>query len=448
MSSLSVLTDPTVAIIFETSPLGLGHLRVTDALYHGLPKTASPILFGAQAPKSSALYRFASVHRSTRAVLEMLQLPPLDRPVAFIGRQVLTHQTKEVYDALKRILNERFTVPQTVLLVATHAIHAHPLGAIKEQLMRELGIKVLLVVQVTDDSPQAIWYVPGADMIFVPSEYTKDKLKAYAIKARLPYVRIVVTPYPISPLLTEEMTEHMISQRKAQLNPHAESITHVAVPISGAAVGTEYAETFIQSLHQEDNRFKFHIIAREAEFTQLFIQRMRDLSYAELLTSLHERTTIDNYEKLYKEHTIALELTKPSEQTFKVLAHPKHRGGVVMLFAAPVGGQEYDNVRFLHTHGLVPTEHESKMLWEKAENGEGLENGDILHKAEHWRGILLPHKSETAAKFTHWCLKQRIFSHMLRYSQELKNGEVRPDGVAQFWEHVSSLVTQGAAKKV
>jgi hypothetical protein len=156
MAPLTLLTDPTLAIIFETSPLGLGHLRVTDALYHGLPKTASPILFGAQAPKSSALYRFASVHRSTRAVLEMLQLPPLDKPVAAIGRQILRRQTKDVYLQLKRILNERFTVPQTVLLVATHAIHAHPLGTIKEKLSRELGIKVFLVVQVTDDSPQAI----------------------------------------------------------------------------------------------------------------------------------------------------------------------------------------------------------------------------------------------------------------------------------------------------
>lgn len=448
MSALSVLTDPSVAVIFETSPLGLGHLRVTDALYHGLPKTASPILFGAQAPRSSALYRFASVHRSTRTVLEMLQLPPLDRPVAFIGRQVLRHQTKEVYDALKRILNERFTVPQTVLLVATHAIHAHPLGAIKERLMRELGIKVFLVVQVTDDSPQAIWYVPGADMIFVPSAYTKEKLKSYAMKARLPYVRIVVTPYPISPLLTEEMTEHMISQRKAQLNPHTESTTHVAVPISGAAVGTEYAEAFIQSLHQEDDRFRFHIVAREAEFTQLFIQRMRDLPYIELLTSMHERTTIDNYEKLYKEHTIALEVTKPSEQTFKVLAHPKHRGGVVMLFTAPVGGQEYDNVRFLHTHGLIPTEHENKQLWQKAQSGEGLENGDLLHKAEHWRGILLPDKPDAAAKFTQWCLKHKLFSHMLRYSQEVKNEEVQSDGVEQFWNHVAALVAQGSEKNV
>lgn len=447
MSAFSVLTDPSVAIIFETSPLGLGHLRVTDALYHGLPKTASPILFGAQAPKSSALYRFASVHWSTRAVLEMLQLPPLDKPVAAIGRQILSHQTKDVHNALKRILNERFTVPQTVLLVATHAVHAHPLGAIKERLSRELGIKVFLVVQVTDDSPQAIWYVPGADLIFVPSAYTKDKLKSYAIKAHLPYVRIVVTPYPISPLLSEELTEHMVSQRKSQLNPHTESAIHVAVPISGAAVGTGYTESFVQSLHKQDDRYMFHIVAREAAFTQDFVQRMRDLPYTDLLTSIHERTTIDNYEKMYKEHTIALELTKPSEQTFKVLADPKKRGGVVMLFAAPVGGQEYDNVRFLRTHGLVPTEHESTLLWQKAKHDEALENGDILHKSEHWRGVLLPHDPEDAAKFTHWCLKRKIFSHMLRYSQEIKNKEVQANGVEQFWNHVADLLAQKVPQK-
>ena len=439
MTQLQVLVDPEMAIIFETSPLGLGHLRVTDALYHGLPKTASPILFGAQAPASSAMYRFASVHKSTRTVLEMLQLPPLDQPVAAIGRTILRHQTKDLYSQLKRILNERFTVPKSVLLVATHAIHAHPLGAVKEKLSRELGIKAFLVVQVTDDSPQAIWYVTDADMIFVPSEYTKEKLQAYAKKARLPEVPIVVTAYPVSPLLTEEMSEHMVSQRKEQLREGSESTTHVSVPVPGAAVGTDFMATFVQTLHQKSQRYHFHIVAREAPFTQKFVQTMTELPYVTLSVSSHERATIDNYEKVFKEHNIALELTKPSEQAFKVLAQPKDQGGSLLLFSHPVGGQEYDNVRFLHTHGFVPTDHESQALWDKSQTGEHVPE-EILRKVISWRGLLLPEDPEASAVFTDWCLREGIFTKMMEYKLDQKRPEVQSNGVEQFWNHVADLV--------
>lgn len=439
MSSIRSLTDPEMAIIFETSPLGLGHLRVTDALYHGLPKTASPILFGAQAPKSSAMYRFASVHRSTRTMLEMLQLPPLDQPVAAIGRTILRHQTKDLYNQLKRILNERFTVPKSVLFVATHAIHAHPLGAVKEKLSRELGIKAYLVVQVTDDSPQAIWYVTDADMIFVPSVYTKEKLQAYAKKAKLPEVSIVVTAYPVSPLLTEEMSEHMVAQRKEQLRAGSESTIHISVPVPGAAVGTDFMATFVQTLHQRSQRYYFHIVAREAPFTQKFVQTMKELPYVTLTVSSHERATIDNYEKVFKEHTISIELTKPSEQAFKVLAEPKHRGGALLLFSHPVGGQEYDNVRFLHTHGYVPTDHESQILWKKSQTGEHIAD-DILRKANSWRGLLLPEDPEASAVFVDWCLHEGIFTHMMEYKQSQTRPEVQSNGVEQFWNHVADLV--------
>jgi hypothetical protein len=440
MASLSALTDPEIAIIFETSPLGLGHLRVTDALYHGLPKNASPILFGTQAPRSSALYRFASVHRSTRTVLEMLQLPPLDKPVAAIGRKILRHQTKDVYESLKRILSERFTVPQTVLFVATHAIHAHPLGAIKQRLMKEMGIQVLLVVQITDDSPQAIWYVPDADIIFAPSEYTKQKLVEYAKKAHLPYVRIVVAAYPISPLLTQELTDHMLSNKKEQLDPKSEATIQVSIPVSGAAVGTDAMITYMKDLHQHSGRYNFQVVVREAPFTMPFIQEMTELPYVKLTVSQHERTTIDNYEKVFREHTIALEFTKPSEQTFKVLAKTSQRGGSIMLFTHPVGGQEYDNVRFLHTHGLVPTENESAMLWEKAEKGEHLQNSELLQKAEHWRGVMLPEHPQQAATFTHWCLQEKIFAHMFRFDHAGKRAEVQPNGVEQFWIEIAKLI--------
>ncbi len=441
MSSLNALTDPTLAIIFEASPLGLGHLRVSDALYHGLPKNASPILLGAQAPKSSAMYRFASVHRSTRTLLEMMQLPPLDQPVAAVMRRLLRLQSKEVYRHVRTILNERFTVPQTVLMVATHAIHAHPLGAIKKQMSRDLGIQAFLVVQVTDDSPQAIWYVPDADCIFVPSEYTKKKLEEYATKAHLPKVPIVVTAYPISPLLTEELSAYDVENRKEQLNPHSAEKIHISVPISGAAVGTAFNALFIQSLRSLSDRFQFHVVVREAQFTQSFLQAMKDLPYVQLTVSTHERATVDNYEKSFKQTTMSLELTKPSEQTFKVLAEPKQRGGVIMLFTKPIGGQEYDNVRFLHTHGLVPSERETEMLWKLAGRASVV-NEEILAKAHTWRGLIVPEEPQAAAAFTQWCLGSGLLKKMMQYTLSSKLPESKSNGVEQFWTKVVQLLEQ------
>ncbi len=441
MASLSALTDPTLAIIFEASPLGLGHLRVSDALYHGLPKNASPILLGAQAPKSSAIYRFASIHRSTRTVLEMMQLPPLDQPVAAVMRRLLRLQSKEVYHHVRTILNERFTVPTKVLMVATHAIHAHPLGAIKKQMSRELGIQAFLVVQVTDDSPQAIWYVPDADCIFAPSEYTKKKLEEYAAKAHLPKVPIVVTAYPISPLLTQDLAEHEVTERKEQLEPHATEKVHVSIPISGAAVGTAYNAVFMQALRSLSDRYQFHVVVREAEFTQSFLQTMKDLPYVQLSVSTHERATIDNYEKVYKQTTIAIELTKPSEQTFKVLANPKQRGGVIMLFTKPIGGQEYDNVQFLRTHGLVPSEHETEVIWKKAKHADPISD-ELLAKAHEWRGIILPEEPQAAALVTQWCMQAGIFKKMLQYKLVSELPESQSNGVEQFWTKVVDLIEQ------
>ncbi len=442
MASLTALTDPSLTIIFETSPLGLGHLRVTDALYHGLPKDVSPVLLGAQAPKSSAIYRFASTHMSTRKILEMMQLPPLDQPVAAIGRQILRRQTNYVYEHVKNILSERFTIPQTVLLVATHAIHAHPLGAIKERLSRELGIRILLIVQVTDASPQAIWYVTDADMIFVPSAYTKKKLEAYGSRARLPHVPIAVTAYPVSPILTEEVSAYHFDAREQQVDASSASVVHMSVPISGAAVGTDFTETFIRKMHQLSHRFVFHIVAREAGYTQKFIQTMVEQPYVRLSVSTNERVTVDNYEIVFKETNISLELTKPSEQAFKVLATPHQRGGAIMLFSRPVGGQEYDNVRFLHTHGLVPTQSESESMWTLATNGEHLHDKEVLARAKGWRGVLLPENAEDAAVFTQWCLENGIFTKMMQYEQPQVGVEVRSNGVEQFWREVKNLLQQ------
>src|SRR5205823_4072168 len=153
------------------------------------------------------------IHPLTRKIMEMVQMPPLDKPTAFVGRKLLRSQANSIYQHLKTILNERLVVPKTVLLVSSHNILSHQMGQIKKKLAREMDVKILLVQQVTDDSPQAIWYVYDADLMLVPSEYTKEHLLDYAKKSHLPLVPIAVTAYPVSPLLGEEMSEHAFAER-------------------------------------------------------------------------------------------------------------------------------------------------------------------------------------------------------------------------------------------
>jgi hypothetical protein len=440
MSVLSALSDPSLTIILATSPTGLGHLRVTDALYHGLPHTTSPVLLGAQDPSVSEAYRFISINPLTRRIMELLQTPPLDAPIARIGSWLLRSDTTLIYQQLKTILDERLVMPETILLIASHTILGHKLGAIKQKLTEESGANILLVVQVTDDSPQPIWYVHDADLIMVPSYYTKQHLISFAKRARLPLAPIIVAAYPISPLLTEELSPRAHKLRLEEVDPTSHTPIHISVPISGAAVGTSFTSTYIKDLHQLSERFVFSVVAREANYTESFTKDLSELPYVQLHTSIHDRTTVENYEHIFKEYPLSLEITKPSEQAFKALATPKQRGGVILLFSRPVGGQEYDNLHFLSNHGLMPTKHENWFLWSMAEKQRSIQGTDILEKAHKWRAICLPEEPEKASAFTLWCLKERVFSHMMHYTKAQTGEELNSNGVEQFWTHVAKLL--------
>lgn len=439
MSALSALTDPSLAIIFATSPTGLGHLRVTDALYHGLPPNTSPVLLGAQDPMVSETYRFISINPLTRKIMEVLQTRPLDTPLAHVGSRMLRSDTTLIYQQLKTILDERLVQPKTALLIAPHPILGHKLGEIKNKLAKETGVNILLVVQITDDSPQPIWYVYDADLIVVPSHYTKEHLHEFAKRANLPKAPIVVAAYPISPLLTEAMTDHAFHMRLDEVNPTLHTPIHVSVPISGAAVGTSFTAQYINNLHTLTRRFVFSIVAREAAFTRSFINIMANKPHISLYTSIHDRTTVDNYERLFKDYPIAIEITKPSEQSFKALATPKQRGGVILLFSKPIGKQEYDNLHFLRNHGMMPSKHENRNLWELAEKNGNIDSA-FLAKAHHWRAIRLPDEPKLASAFTLWCLQEKIFSSMMHYTRAATGEELQHNGVEQFWMHVAQLL--------
>lgn len=447
MSAQTILADPSITVIFATSPTGLGHLRVTEALYSGLPHTVAPVLLGAQDQSVSALYRFVSIHPLTRRVMTVLQLPPLDKPFAIVGRTLLRMQTKLLYQQLKTILSERLVVPKTVLLVAPHTILGHQLGAIKAKMAKELGIDIILIVQVTDDSPQAIWYVYDADLLLVPSHYTEGKLKAYARRARLPEVPMVVTAYPISPLFAEELSETAYASRVEQTESDSMSTIHMTVPVSGAAVGTRFISDFIISMHSKVDRMLFHVVSREAPYTRSFIQKVSQLPYVQLHTSDHDRTTVLNYEQVFHDVPVALEVTKPSEQAFKALATPKQRGGPILLFSDPVGGQEYDNLHFLRNHGLMPSKADTHHLWKLAKYDEPLTDESLLAEAHHWRALRLPSNPHKASTFVMWCLKQKIFYRMMHYTHAMHAKELQSNGVEQFWGEVEKVVEKHVTRQ-
>jgi hypothetical protein len=167
---------------------------------------------------------------------------------------------------------------------------------------------------------------------------------------------------------------------------------------------------------------------------------MTELPYVKLATSTHDRSTVDNYEQVYKQQVVSLEITKPSEQAFKALATPSQRGGAILLFSQPIGRQEYDNLHFLRNHGMMPSKHIHELLWQYAEKQTVIHEYELLEDSHQWRALRLPDTPQKASQFILWCHTQGIFSRMIRYKRKNKGTETDANGVEQFWSTVSMLM--------
>lgn len=217
------------------------------------------------------------------------------------------------------------------------------------------------------------------------------------------------------------------------------SLIHTIIPISGAAVQTNFFLKLIQELHKKSARFIFHIVVKNAPFTRSFIDQASSFNFVHLYVGTSDRKVIENYEYVYQKNTISLEITKPSEQAFKALIDPK-KSGSILLFSNPVGRQEEDNLDFLRRHKLIPSLSEQKILYKMKEDEK------LLKKASSWRGILLPQHSLNASNFIYWCLKKGVFQSMLNYKMpnhenNLKDeDELNPNGVFIFWKKVAKIL--------
>jgi len=442
--SSSLLARKNLVIIFAYAPAGLGHLRVTDALYHGLPAGITPVLLGAQDKAISWQHRLLSINPILRALFQWGQIGFRAVVFAYLYKQFFHMNTTLLYQQTTTVLDERIDVPSEILIVATHFGLAQEFAWIKKRLEKEKEVKVHLVVQVTDDSPQPFWYVEGVDMSFVPSQRTKKELSSFGKRFHLLPLDFQVIPYPITPALCESLSSYQHQERLRQLSSESRAEVHVSIPISGAAVGTMYTKNLIDALHSSSPRFFFHIVVKEAAYTKDFIADVAPKPYVRLLVSTHDRGTVNNYEKLFESHILSLEITKPSEQTFKALLRPSQKGGVILLFSNPVGVQEYDNIDFLRRNHLFPTKTQQLYLFEKAEKNQPLlsENEkELLHHARMWRALMLPSDPKIAASFICWCHEQGIFEQMGKFHDPTKESEeLGSNGVAQFWQKVENFL--------
>ncbi|OGG11430.1 hypothetical protein A2Z00_05605 [Candidatus Gottesmanbacteria bacterium RBG_13_45_10] len=437
MTAETSLDSQDLVIVLAQALTGLGHLRVSHALYHGLPTGTHALLLTSQDTNINYMHRMTSINPWLRSFMEFAQGGWAENITTVLARDYFRRNPKTLEDQLRTILEQHITKPKTLLVVATHVNLAHQLASVKDAFAKKYKVRVVLVVVVTDDSPQHIWAVGGADLIFVPSEYTKRELEAYhRSQKRLPPSKYVVLPYMVSPNLGTELPDVQTTRRKQELDPTRLASIHVAIPISGAAVQLTYFEKLISDLRESSDRFVFHIVSQQSPATASFLSHMIGHHEIKLLVSISHREVVELYESLYEHEVIALEVTKPSEQSFKALLKPRQRGGCILLLSDPVGRQEWDNIRFLVRHSLLPTPSEQQQLWNLAQRGK--KPGELLlMRAKVWRAVRLPSNPTASAQFIWWCFEQRIFFSMVRFAGFGQSIELSSHGVDMFWDAIS-----------
>lgn len=423
-----IFSDSSTMIIFTYAPTGLGHLRVTDALHDSMPFHSKPVLLGAQDKNITYIHRIMSTSNVGRTIFEWFQNGVGEHIFVKFYRSLLRKNTDTLFKQILTLVDQQYISPKKVVCICTHFSLAHQLAQIKEQVEKERDIIFSVIVQVTDDSPQGIWFIEGADLITVPSYSTKDKLEKYGKEEGLRKTNLAVLPYPLSPLLTTNYTIPEFQRRLTQYKPSSSAKIHVAVPISGAAVGLKYLSEFITKIHSLSDRFVFHIVSKKVHFTNNFLKSMDRRSYVNIYASASDREVVNAYELMYKENCISFEVTKPSEQAFKTLISPRQVGGAILLFTRPVGKQEYDNLDFMKRNKLIP---------------ENLSEKDVTYSC--YRGLQLLDNPTEAAQLIHVLHEEGHFIDMsecpvrLVQTKEEKD-ELGSNGTLRFWQRIKEYL--------
>lgn len=95
--------------------------------------------------------------------------------------------------------------------------------------------------------------------------------------------------------------------------PYSKLTINIAVPVSGAAVGTDYLERLIDILSNQSYKYIFQVVSKSRSYTRPFLERIKDKNNVKLSACATDRDTVDEYERIYSNNLISLEITKPSE---------------------------------------------------------------------------------------------------------------------------------------
>jgi hypothetical protein len=445
-STLHQLTNRQLQLILTYAPAGLGHLRIMDSLYHGLPATVNPVVLGSEDKSIQTMHRLTSINPIGSAIFDWLQTGPLAPLANSLYRLSLRWDTRVVYQELSRLIDERLDPPKKILVVATHFGLAHKLAVIKKKLEREKQVRIVLVVFVSDDTFQQIWYVDGADLLAVTSEFIRKKYAAYGKLVGKP-LRIEVVSYPMNPDLEKPLDPRSRKEKTLQLDASSRVPIRVSIPISGAAVGMDYYSTLITGLHEKSGRFRFYIVSKDAPFTRKFLSQWEGKPWVSLHVGRKDREVVDLYDVLLKTQVISIEVTKPSEHAFKALLGTQSRGGVILLFTRPKGGQEFDNLDFLSRHTLLPSRPTNAQLYELSEDGISMApvlRSRLVDASRTWRAVRIPEDPAKAVDFIWWLHRSGILLRMMDGNKKLEVRDEGEDvlgskGVEEFWDLATSV---------
>jgi hypothetical protein len=417
--------------VFTTTPAGLGHIRVMDAIKSGMPMHATTIDLGILDIKANRIHDLGSRVKPFVKLTEFYQTNPIaESLVTSFYTNYLKRHTQKIIEDFDVIAKDHPNLKNWVV-ISTHFALAHSIASAKETLEKKLGIKIHLCVIVTDDSPQKVWAIEGADLIFVPSQETKTKLSNYLSAQKKEILKAI--PFPVAPRLTQALSASEFEFVINQLNPvNPNSHTQIEIPISGAAVQLDFFKKFIGILCRDN--YEFTVIGQESLLTKMFFENIQKLPRVQLSIGLDPWQTVKFYESIfYQPNRPSIEITKPSEQAFKALLNPRQRGGVILLLTTPIGRQEFDNLNFLIRNGLMPSEEENKQMFNDAD----LKNW--LVKARNWRAIRLPEKADDAASFVQKIKTSGVLYSMLNAVIPPK-AELQDNGVMRIWEEIGKIL--------
>lgn len=423
------LLDNTL-FVFTTSPAGLGHIRVMDAVKEGRPERIASVDIGIFDIKASKIHELGSRIKLFQKITEFYQTNKIAETfVTFAYILYLRRHTQKIVkyfeDAAQKYPNYK-----TWVVISTHFALAHSLSAAKIFIEQKLGIKIYLCVIVTDDSPQRVWAVRGSDLTFVPSTYTKERLQEYFPQSKRDLIK--VTPFPVALRLSQSMTTKDFQFIIDQFDPAKKEPIQIEIPISGAAVQLDFFQKLMEILTRDN--YLFTITGQASPLTMPFFNNIRNLPRVQVSIGQNAWQTVKYYESLfYQPNRQSIEITKPSEQLYKAILNPRQRGGVILLLTTPIGRQEYDNLNFLTRFGLIPDANLNRELYTEPDLSKYRE------EAKKWRALRIPDDPNLAANFIMKLKSSGIFYSMLSCVIPDKE-ELKDNGVSQIWEYITKLL--------